>query len=48
MRVTVFIVELADLIYRQQGEHVGQIAEIQVKLHMYMQWLLHQLTMSEL
>ena len=48
MRVTVFMVELAYLMYKQQWESVGQIAEIQIRLHMCMLWLLYQLPLSEL
>ena len=31
---TVFIVELADLIYKLLSKHVGQTAEIQIRLRM--------------
>ena len=48
MRVAVFILELADFIYKQQWESVGQIGEIRISLHMCMFWLLYQLPMSKL
>ena len=48
MRVTVYIVELADFIKKQRWEYVGQIAEIQIWQHMCMLWVLYQLPISEL